>query len=236
MKNKSVLIVDDEVSIRDMLRIALEMAEFKCLEAESAYQAQILLTDHRPDIVLLDWMMPEVSGIELLRRWRRQEETRDIPIIMLTAKAEENCTVKGLDSGADDYIAKPFSPRELVARIRTLIRRTENGATDSAMVAGALVMDPVGRQVSIGSQAIFLGPTEYKLLEFFLSHQNRAFTREQLLNNVWGANVYIDERTVDVHIRRLRNAISVQGYSECVQTVRGFGYRFSREALVKSAT
>ena len=144
--------------------------------------------------------------------------------------------VDGLESGADDYINKPFSPRGLVARIKTLIRRTESREIDSAMVAGALVMDSVGRQVRIGHQAISLGPTEYKLLEFFLNHQNRAFTREQLLNNVWGANVYIDERTIDVHIRRLRKAISLQGYSACIQTVRGFGYRFSQEALVKSAT
>lgn len=235
MKNKTILIVDDEAAIRDMLKIALEMADFRCLEAKNAYEAQICLTDDSPDLVLLDWMMPEVTGIELLRRWRRQEETKDIPVIMLTAKAEEDSTIKGLDAGADDYISKPFSPRELVARINTLLRRTDQGQSESALVAGALVMDPVSRNLTIGDKLISLGPTEYRLLEFFLNHQNRAYTREQLLNNVWGANVYIDERTIDVHIRRLRKAISVQGYDSCVQTVRGFGYRFSQEALVKSA-
>lgn len=235
MSNRTILIVDDEAAIRDMLKISLEMAEFKCLEAKNAYEAQICLTDNRPDLVLLDWMMPEVSGIELVRRWRRQEDTRDIPVIMLTAKAEEDSTVKGLDSGADDYITKPFSPRELIARINTLLRRVDDGQPEATLSAGDLVMDPVGRNVTIADQSVSLGPTEYRLLEFFLKHQNRAYTREQLLNNVWGANVYIDERTIDVHIRRLRKAISINGYENCVQTVRGFGYRFSHEALVKSA-
>lgn len=235
MKNKTILIVDDEPAIRDMLRIALEMAGFECLEAVNAYEAQIAVTDHRPDLVLLDWMMPEVSGIELLRRWRRHEETKDIRVIMLTAKTEEDNTVKGLDSGADDYVSKPFSPRELVARINTLMRRTDTESSENALIAGDLVMDLVGRSVSIGGETISLGPTEYRLLEFFLTHQNRAYTREQLLNNVWGANVYIDERTIDVHIRRLRKELTPKGYDSCIQTVRGFGYRFSQEALVKSA-
>lgn len=235
MSSKTILIVDDEESIRNMLRMALEMAEFKCYEAKNAHEAQISLTDNRPDLILLDWMMPDISGIELLRRWRRQEETELIPVIMLTAKAEEDSLIKGLNSGADDYLSKPFSPRELIARINTLMRRTDSEKSESAIVVGALVMDPIGRKVTIGNEPISLGPTEYRLLEFFLSNKNRAYTREQLLNSVWGANVYIDERTIDVHIRRLRKAISVQGYDACVQTVRGFGYRFSDEALIKSA-
>jgi len=226
METKTVLVVDDESAIRDMLKVALEMADFRCLEAKNAYEAQISITDFSPNLVLLDWMMPEVSGIELLRRWRRHPETKDIPVIMLTAKSEEENMVKGLDSGADDYITKPFSPRELVARIKTIMRRIDAGSDESPVVIGEMVMDPAARSVTIANEPVSLGPTEYRLLEFFLSHQNRAYTRDQLLNNVWGANVYIDERTIDVHIRRLRKALAPQGYDECVQTVRGFGYRF----------
>lgn len=228
MDSKTVLIVDDEPAIRDMLKVALEMAEFSCIEAKNAYEAQVSITDFSPDLVLLDWMMPEVSGIELLRRWRRNPETKDIPVIMLTAKAEEENLVKGLDTGADDYIAKPFSPRELVARIKALFRRVESESSDAPITIGELVMDPAARAVTIAGQPVSLGPTEYRLLEFFLFHQNRAYTRDQLLNNVWGSNVYIDERTIDVHIRRLRKALAPHGYDNCVQTVRGFGYRFTK--------
>lgn len=235
MKSKTILIVDDEAPIRDMLRIALEMAEYNCIEAKNAYEAQVSVTDDSPDLVLLDWMMPDVSGLDLLRRWRRQEETKNLPVIMLTAKVDEENTIKGLDSGADDYITKPFSPRELVARINTLLRRTDSSESESSLVVGSLEMDPISRKVSIDGEVVALGPTEYRLLEFFLNNQNRAYTREQLLNNVWGSNVYIDERTIDVHIRRLRKAIAINGYDSCVQTVRGFGYRFSKEMLAKSA-
>ncbi len=228
METKTVLIVDDEAAIRDMLKVALEMNGFHCLEAKNAYEAQVTMADHAPDLVLLDWMMPEVSGIELLRRWRRNPETKDIPVIMLTAKAEEENLVKGLNSGADDYITKPFSPRELVARIKTVFRRVASSPGEDPIVFGDLVMDPAARSVSIADKPVALGPTEYRLLEFFLSNQNRAYTRDQLLNNVWGTNVYIDERTIDVHIRRLRKALAPHGYESCVQTVRGFGYRFSK--------
>jgi len=228
METKTVLIVDDEPAIRDMLKVALEMAEYRCLEAKNAYEAQVNITDHSPDLVLLDWMMPEVTGIELLRRWRRNPETKDVPVIMLTAKAEEENLVKGLDTGADDYISKPFSPRELVARIRAIFRRVEAESNDAPISIGDLVMDPAARAVTIAGEPVNLGPTEYRLLEFFLFHQNRAYTRDQLLNNVWGSNVYIDERTIDVHIRRLRKALAPHGYDNCVQTVRGFGYRFTR--------
>ncbi len=235
MERKTILIVDDERAIRDMLKVALDMADFNCLEAQNAREAQVCVVDQRPDLVLLDWMMPEVSGIELLRRWRRSEQTRDLPVIMLTARGEEENTIKGLDSGADDYLSKPFSPRELVARIRSLLRRTAPETSEEQLTVGGLVMDPVSRAVTIEGVPVVLGPTEYRLLEFFLTHPNRAYTRNQLLNNVWGANVFIDERTIDVHIGRLRKAIAHRGYDACVQTVRGFGYRFSQEALVKSA-
>lgn len=227
MDTKTVLIVDDEAAIRDMLKIAMEMADFRCLEAKNAYEAEVSLTDFSPDLIILDWMMPEVSGVELLRRWRRQPETKDIPVIMLTAKAEEENLVKGLDAGADDYITKPFSPRELVARIKTILRRVDSGGDESPVIVGDMVMDPVARAVTVSGEPVSLGPTEYKLLEFFFAHQNRAYTRDQLLNNVWGSNVYIDERTIDVHIRRLRKALAPNGYDNYVQTVRGFGYRFA---------
>jgi len=227
MENKTVLIVDDEVAIRDMLKVALEMAEFRCLEAKNAYEAQVTMTDFSPDLVLLDWMMPEVSGIELLRRWRRHPETKNIPVIMLTAKTETESLVKGLDAGADDYISKPFSPRELVARIKAILRRSDEGPDQGPIKVSDMVLDPEARLVTIGGNVASLGPTEYKLLEFFLHHQNRAYTRDQLLNNVWGANVYIDERTIDVHIRRLRKALAPHGYDGYIQTVRGFGYRFA---------
>ena len=236
MSRRTVLIVDDEKPIRDMLKVALEMADFDCIEATNAQEAQIVVTDRRPDLVLLDWMMPEVSGVELLRRWRRNEETMNMPVIMLTAKAEEDNTVRGLEIGADDYITKPFSPRELAARIKALIRRSSPAEADQQLSAGNLLLDNSSRTVSINGAPLSLGPTEYRLLEFFMNNRNRAYTRNQLLNNVWGANVYIDERTIDVHIRRLRKALSVDGYENCIQTVRGFGYRFSEAALVKSDT
>jgi len=234
MSRKTVLIVDDEAAIREMLKVALEIAEFDCIEAKNAYEAQVAVTDQRPDLVLLDWMMPDVSGLELLRRWRQNEETASLPVIMLTAKAEEENTVKGLDTGADDYISKPFSPRELASRIKALMRRTQPDAPEDMLRTADLAIDPVSRRVTIKDQPIALGPTEYRLLEFFMTHPDRAFTREQLLNKVWGANVYIDERTIDVHIRRLRKALSIDNYENTIQTVRGFGYRFSKEALVKS--
>lgn len=234
MTRKTVLIVDDEPAIRDMLKLALEIAEFDCIEAKNAYEAQVAVTDHKPDLVLLDWMMPEVSGIELLRRWRQHEETANLPVIMLTAKAEEDNAVRGLDAGADDYVSKPFSPRELASRIRALVRRTQPESSEDVIRMADLAIDPISRRASINDKAVTLGPTEYRLLEFFMSHPDRAFTREQLLNKVWGPNVYIDERTIDVHIRRLRKALSIDGYENSIQTVRGFGYRFSMEALVKS--
>lgn len=227
METKTVLIVDDEAAIRDMLKVALEMADFRCIEAKNAYEAQVAITDFSPDLVLLDWMMPEVTGIELLRRWRRNPETKDTPVIMLTAKTELDSLVKGLDTGADDYISKPFSPRELVARIKTILRRVDSGQDQSPVKIDGLVMDPVARLVTINDEPLTMGPTEYRLLEFFLYHQNRAYTRDQLLNNVWGSNVYIDERTIDVHIRRLRKVLATQGYDSYIQTVRGFGYRFT---------
>ena len=208
-----------------MLQIALDAAGFKVELAEDAKQGYPIIIDTPPDLILLDWMMPGTSGIELLRRLRRDEI--NVPVIMLTAKVEEASKIAGLDSGADDYIAKPFSPRELVSRVKAILRRTSEESIKEVIFAGALKLDQLNRRVNIGDTLISLGPTEYKLLQFFLTHQDRVYTRDQILDNVWGRNVYLDERTVDVHIRRLRKAISIAGYENYVQTVRGAGYRFS---------
>ena len=225
MAKQSILVIDDEPAIRDMLQIALDAAGFKVVLAEDAKQAYPIIIDTPPDLILLDWMMPGTSGIELLRRLRRDEI--NVPVIMLTAKVEEASKIAGLDSGADDYIAKPFSPRELVSRVKAILRRTSEESIKEVIFAGALKLDQLNRRVNIGDSLISLGPTEYKLLQFFLTHQDRVYTRDQILDNVWGRNVYLDERTVDVHIRRLRKAISIAGHENYVQTVRGAGYRFS---------
>ena len=225
MAKQSILVIDDEPAIRDMLQIALNAAGFKVVLAEDAKQAYPIIIDTPPDLILLDWMMPGTSGIELLRRLRRDEI--NVPVIMLTAKVEEASKIAGLDSGADDYIAKPFSPRELVSRVKAILRRTSEESIKEVIFAGALKLDQLNRRVNIGDTLISLGPTEYKLLQFFLTHQDRVYTRDQILDNVWGRNVYLDERTVDVHIRRLRKAISIAGHENYVQTVRGAGYRFS---------
>ena len=223
----TILVVDDEAAIRDMLCIALEAADYNVIQAENAQQAHAAILDRNPDLVLLDWMMPGTTGLELLRRLKRDELTEKIPVIMLTAKAEEDSKIYGLDSGADDYISKPFSPRELVSRVKAVLRRVGREDLDEPISVGELLFDPIGHRVSIAGTPVNLGPTEYKLLQFFLTHQERVYSRDQILDYVWGSNVYLDERTVDVHIRRLRKAISVAGHENYVQTVRGAGYRFS---------
>ena len=209
--------------------MALEMAGYQCLEAVDAKQAHSLVVDNRPDLILLDWMLPDISGIELARRLKRDQLTAEIPIIMLTAKGEEDHKIQGLDTGADDYITKPFSPRELAARLKAVLRRTQGMDEQSSIVVEGLELDPVSHRVSIDGNPADMGPTEYRLLQFFLTHQERAYSRGQLLDQVWGGNVYVEERTVDVHIRRLRKALG-SGYEHFVQTVRGTGYRFSTKA------
>ena len=226
MSGKTVLIVDDEEAIREMIVIALEMAGYKCLEAADARQAHSIVVDQKPSLVLLDWMMPDISGIELARRLKRDELTKEIPIIMLTAKGEEDHKIQGLETGADDYITKPFSTRELVARLKAVLRRISGTEEQAPIVVRGLELDPMSHRVSIDGSPADMGPTEYRLLQFFLTHQERAYTRGQLLDQVWGGNVYVEERTVDVHIRRLRKALG-EGYENHVQTVRGTGYRFS---------
>lgn len=229
MPRHTILVVDDETSIREMLVISLESAGYNVLQAENAKTAHSLVLDKHPDLILLDWMMPVTAGLELLRRLKRDEMTDHIPVIMLTAKAEESSKISGLDSGADDYIAKPFSPRELLSRIKAILRRVSREELKNTIVVGGLELDPLEHRISIAGNLINLAPTEFRLLQFFLTHQERVYSRDQILDYVWGKNVYLDERTVDVHIRRLRKAISVAGHDEYVQTVRGAGYRFSTQ-------
>lgn len=233
MSTHTVLIVDDEFAIRDMLRMALELADFRCIEAQDIQSAYQLIVDERPAIVLLDWMLPGGSGLELMRRLKREELTRDMPVIMLTAKTAEDNVIQGLDVGADDYITKPFAPRELIARIKAQLRRASGGVEGEKIQVADLLLDNESKRIFIADQPVEMGPTEFNLLQFFMSHPERAYTRGQLLDQVWGANVYVEERTVDVHIRRLRKALqSPSGdYSNLIQTVRGTGYRFSSRGI-----
>jgi two-component system phosphate regulon response regulator PhoB len=224
---KRILIVDDEPAIRDMVAFALRKGEFEPVHAGDAREAQSAIADKLPDLILLDWMLPGTSGLELARRWRREELTRDVPIIMLTARGEENDRVSGLESGIDDYVVKPFSARELLARIKAVLRRSREDEDDGSVTVGPLRIDGAAHRVYARDEALHVGPTEYRLLHFFMTHADRVYTRAQLLDHVWGGNVYVEERTVDVHIRRLRKALEPARIEDMVQTVRGSGYRFS---------
>ena len=225
--SRTIMLVEDEAPIREMLKIVLEQAGFSVNEAEDFDIALEKMVEPYPDLVLLDWMLPGGSGVQLARKLKEHEFTRDIPIIMLTARGEEEDKVRGLEAGADDYITKPFSPKELVARIKAVMRRVTPTASDELINFAGLVLDPVAHRVSANDDRVDMGPTEFKLLHFFMAHAERVYSREQLLDNVWGTNVYVEDRTVDVHIRRLRKAISAHGHDSMIQTVRGAGYRFS---------
>lgn len=227
MQGKSILIIEDEVPIRDMVRFALERSEMVVAEAGDVQKARLQIAERRPDLILLDWMLPGTSGIEFLRELRGDTNLADIPVIMLTARAEEDDAVRGLNVGADDYVTKPFGAGELVARIQAVLRRTLPGGEDERIVIGALEVDAASQRVTIDDKPVKLGPTEYRLLHFFVSNAERVYTREQVLDRVWGQSVYVEERTVDVHIRRLRKALAPHSYDSHVQTVRGTGYRFS---------
>ncbi len=224
---KRILIVDDEPAIRDMVAFALRRGEYEPVHAGDALQAQSAIAERVPDLILLDWMLPGSSGLELARRWRREALTRDIPIIMLTARGEENDRVGGLEAGVDDYVVKPFSARELLARIRAVLRRNRAEDEDGNVTVGPLRIDGAAHRVYCGEEAITIGPTEYRLLYFFMTHPDRVYSRSQLLDHVWGGSVYVEERTIDVHIRRLRKTLEPFGAQDMVQTVRGAGYRFS---------
>ena len=225
-KQPKVLVVDDEDAILEMTRFALQQAGMEAITASSAYDALLCVNDNRPDIILMDWMMPGVSGLELTRRLRKEGNTEDIPIIMLTARVTEDDKVAGLEAGADDYLVKPFSPRELMARIRAVLRRSSPEDDSGVLQVGRLQMNTRSRQLLVGGKEIHIGPTDYRLLEFFLANPGRVFTRGQILDRVWGTNVYLEERTVDVHLRRLRKALEAAGVSGYLQTSRGHGYRF----------
>lgn len=222
-----ILIVDDEASIRDMLTFALGNAGYEPLTAADARAGELIIADQSPDLLLLDWMMPGENGISFCRRLRSQSATRDIPIIMLTARDTEEDVLAGLDAGADDYLGKPFSTRELLGRVKAVLRRTTPEVVGEKLGVGELVLDPASHRVTVAGEELAFGPTEYKLLQFFLGHPERVFSRGELIDRVWGQSVYIEERTVDVHIRRLREALEPSGYDQRVQTVRGAGYRFS---------
>ncbi|KKO48254.1 transcriptional regulator PhoB [Arsukibacterium sp. MJ3] len=227
MSSRRILVVEDEAPIRDMLCFVLEQNGYQASTAEDFDSALNQLIEPYPDLVLLDWMIPGGSGIQLAKKMKQHELTRAIPIIMITARGEEEDKIRGLEVGADDYVTKPFSPKELMARIKAVIRRVAPTSLDEVIEVHGLKLDPVSHRVTAEEQSLDMGPTEFRLLHFFMTHQERVYSREQLLDHVWGTNVYVEDRTVDVHIRRLRKAISLVGHDKLVQTVRGSGYRFS---------
>ena len=224
---RRILVVEDEAPIREMLTFVLDQNGYQAVEAEDYDEALELLVEPYPDLVLLDWMLPGGTGIQLAKKMKKDEITRQIPVIMLTARGEEEDKIRGLEAGADDYITKPFSPRELMARIKAVIRRVNPTGTDEQVDVQGLCLDPVSHRVSCSQGPLDMGPTEFKLLHFFMTHPERVYSREQLLDQVWGTNIYVEDRTVDVHIRRLRKAIEIDGHDKLIQTVRGAGYRFS---------
>ena len=226
MKGK-ILVVEDEAPIREMLGYTLMKEGYIFREAADVEQARPLLASEKPDLVLLDWMLPGMSGADYARRIRNNPDTRDIPIIMLTARGEEADKIRGLDTGADDYVTKPFSTRELLARIRAVMRRTKNMDDGGIISVKGLSLDPETFRVTADEQTVDISPTEFRLLHFFITHPERVYTRDQLLDQVWGQNVYVEERTVDVHIRRLRKTLEPYNYAQLIQTVRSVGYRFS---------
>jgi two-component system phosphate regulon response regulator PhoB len=228
--HKRILIVDDEPAIREMVAFALRKGEYEPVHAADGREAAAAIAERVPDLILLDWMLPGTSGIELARRWRRDDLTREIPIIMLTARGEENDRVGGLEAGVDDYVVKPFSARELLARIRAVMRRSRDDDEDGSVSVGELRIDGTAHRVFAHGEPVQIGPTEYRLLHFFMTHPERVYTRTQLLDHVWGGNDYVEERTVDVHIRRLRKTLEPSALDNMVQTVRGAGYRFSSAA------
>ena len=225
--NRQILVVEDETPIREMITFVLEQNGFNSIEAEDFDVGLQKVKEPYPDLILLDWMLPGGSGIKLAKALKQNEYTRAIPIIMLTARSDEDDKVKGFEVGIDDYITKPFSPKELIARIKAVIRRVSPTSLEEAIDFHGMKLDPVAHRVSINEEPLDLGPTEFRLLHFFMTHTERVYSREQLLDNVWGTNVYVEDRTVDVHIRRLRKAISGAGHEDFIQTVRGSGYRFS---------
>lgn len=224
---RKILVVEDETPIREMLEFVLDQNGYQPILADSFDAGLAAIREPYPELILLDWMLPGGSGIQLAKQLKQNELTRNIPIIMLTARGEEEDKIRGLEVGADDYVTKPFSPKELMARIKAVIRRVSPTSLDDILDIQGLRLDPIAHRVTVGEKELDMGPTEFRLLHFFMTHSERVYSREQLLDQVWGTNVYVEDRTVDVHIRRLRKAISTDGHDRMVQTVRGAGYRFS---------
>ncbi len=225
--HKRILIVEDEASIRDMVAFALRKAELHAIPAADVVEAQAAIAQAVPSLILLDWMLPGMSGLEFARRLRKQEPTAQVPIIMLTARGDEKDRVSGLEAGVDDYVVKPFSTRELIARVKAVLRRSHGEDEAGVITVGKLKLDSLAHRVHAGENEVAIGPTEYRLLHFFMAHAERVYSRPQLLDHIWGGSVYVEERTVDVHIRRLRQALEPHGLADMVQTVRSAGYRFS---------
>ncbi len=222
-----ILVVEDEAPVRDMICFALSKANYDCYSANDAEEARRKVVETPPDLILMDWMLPEMSGIELTRELKANYLTREIPVIMLTARGEEDDKVRGLECGVEDYVTKPFSPRELMARIKVILRRVAPDVTEEVIQVDKLLLNPASRRVEYAGQEMALGPTEFKLLHYFMTHPDKVYSRSRLLDRVWGTNVYIEERTVDVHVRRLRMAMEPFAIDSMIQTVRGAGYRFS---------
>ncbi|MDZ7829389.1 MAG: phosphate regulon transcriptional regulator PhoB [Halofilum sp. (in: g-proteobacteria)] len=225
----TILLVEDETEVREMVTRVLSREGFDMLSAADAPEGWRRIAERVPDLMLVDWMLPSTSGIEFVRQCKRDELTAEVPVIMLTARAEENDRVRGLETGADDYVTKPFSPRELAARIRAVLRRTSGQDSEGMLTAGRLSLSTVLHRVYVDDEPIDIGPTEFRLLRFFMSHPERVYSRAQLLDQVWSREVFVEERTVDVHVLRLRKLLKPHGLEGAVQTVRGVGYRFSME-------
>jgi two-component system, OmpR family, phosphate regulon response regulator PhoB len=224
---RQILIVEDEQPIREMIGFALKRAGFEVREAADSRSARLQLAERHPDLLLVDWMLPDMSGLELTRLIKREAATKELPVILLTARAAEGDKVAGLDGGADDYVTKPFSPRELLSRINAVLRRAGGASGEDRLEIGGLTLDRISHRVTAGEAEVALGPTEYRMLEFLMGHPERVYSRAQLLDRVWGGSSYIEERTIDVHVRRLRQALEDVSMSHLIQTVRGSGYRLS---------
>ncbi len=225
----NILVVEDEQAIAEMIMASLEIAGYQVKRAANGQIAYQMVMDNAPDLILADWMMPMMTGLELAKKLKQDEACAEIPIILLTAKSDEDDKIKGFDAGIDDYVVKPFSPKELLARIRAVLRRSNADVEGKGLSAGKLILDRSAKKANIDGEDITLGPIEFRLLEFFMLHPDRVYSREQLLDRVWGGNVYVEDRTVDVHIRRLRQSISILSHETMIQTVRGAGYRFSTD-------
>lgn len=227
MSNLNILVVEDEDAIREMLVMVLEQADFQVTAAASAEEALQSLAENRVDLLVLDWMLPGISGVELARRLKREPGFKDLPIILLTARGEEEDKIRGLEIGADDYVTKPFSPKELIARIKAVMRRSGKLSESGQLSVGDLTLDAEQHRLTISGKTLDVSPTEFRLMQFFMTHPDKVYSRTHLLDQVWGRSVYIEERTVDVHIRRLRKLLAEFDREDLIQTVRGFGYRFS---------